>query len=85
MPLRSAGSLSFPRRFDTSFPFANVASENSPSRTERTVNSSESAFTAFVPTPFIPTENWNASVLNLPPVFSSETQSTTFPRGIPRP
>ena len=35
--------------------------------------------------PFMPTENWKDSVSNLPPVFSSETQSTTLPSGMPRP
>ena len=33
----------------------------------------------------MPTENWKLSVLNLPPVLSSLTQSTTLPSGMPRP
>jgi hypothetical protein len=41
--------------------------------------------TALLPTPFRPTENWNTSSLNLPPVLILLTQSTTLPRGMPRP
>jgi hypothetical protein len=45
----------------------------------------ESAFTALVPTPFKPTENWKTSSLYLPPVLICETQSTSLPSGMPRP
>ena len=50
--------LSLPRFLDFSRPSSKYASENSPSRNERTSKNSESAFTAFVPTPFMPAENW---------------------------
>ena len=43
------------------------------------------AFTALVPTPFSPTENWNTSSLYLPPVLISLTQSISLPSGMPRP
>ena len=58
---------------------------NFPSRKLTTSNSEDRAFTAFVPTPFRPTENWNTSSLNLPPVLTLLTQSMTFPSGMPRP
>ena len=75
----------FPRFFDTSRPSRKNPSEYSPPRNERTSKNSESAFTAFVPTPFMPAENWKLSLSNLPPVFICETQSTTFSSGMPRP
>jgi hypothetical protein len=49
------------------------------------MNSFDRAFTALVPTPFMPTENWKTSSLNLPPVLICDTQSTTLPSGMPRP
>ena len=85
MPFLTPGSLHLPRFFETSFPSRKNASENSPSRNARTSNSLERALTAFVPTPFMPAENWKASESNLPPVFISLTHSTTLPSGIPRP
>ena len=82
VPLRSsvAPEVSF-----TSSPRSNSTCANLPSRTERARNFVESALTAFVPTPFMPTENWKTSLLNLPPVLSSLTQSRSLPSGIPRP
>ena len=74
-----------PRFFDWSRPSRKNASEYSPSLNERTSKNSESAFTALVPTPFMPAENWKASESNLPPVFIWLTQSTTFSSGMPRP
>ena len=38
-----------------------------------------------VPTPLRPTLNWNTSLLYFAPVLMIETQSTTFPSGIPLP
>ena len=46
---------------------------------------SESALTALVPTPLSPTDFWKAPESYLPPVLILETQSITFPSGIPRP
>ena len=74
-----------PRFCDLSRPSSKYASENSPSRNARTSKNSESALTAFVPTPFMPAENWKLSLSNLPPVFIWLTQSTTFSSGMPRP
>ena len=56
-----------------------------PSRTLSTTNSVLSAFTALVPTPFKPTDFLKARLSYLPPVLIFETQSTTFPSGMPRP
>ena len=83
VPLRSedlpiGGSL-------TKIPFSNSATLHSPSRKDCTLKKSESAFTALVPTPFSPTDFWNAPESYLPPVLILETQSITFPSGIPRP
>ena len=61
------------------------------SRREMTEKRSESALTAFRPTPFRPMEHANGAGLpsfpltNLPPVLIFETHSTTFPNGMPRP
>jgi hypothetical protein len=46
---------------------------------------SESAFTAFCPTPLRPTAFWNVSLSYFAPVLMIETQSTSFPSGMPRP
>ena len=67
------------------FPNSKTASFNSFSRLDSTVNLSERAFTALVPTPFRPTDFLNALESYFPPVFILETTSTTFPKGIPRP
>ena len=56
-----------------------------PSRTLSTTNSVLNAFTALVPTPFRPTDFLNARLSYLPPVLILDTQSTTFPKGMPRP
>ena len=56
-----------------------------PDRQLSTSKASDSAFTALVPTPFSPTENWKTSSLYLPPVCIFDTQSTTLPKGMPRP
>ena len=56
-----------------------------PSLIEKTLNDSDNAFTAFVPTPFKPIDFLNASESYLPPVFIWETHSKTFPSGIPLP
>jgi hypothetical protein len=56
-----------------------------PSRQLVTSKSAESAFTAFVPTPLRPTENWKTSSLYLPPVLIWLTHSTSLPSGMPRP
>ena len=50
-----------------------------------TLKNSDNALTAFVPTPFKPTAFLNALVSYLPPVLILETQSKTFPSGIPLP
>ena len=82
MPL---GSSLLPVLFDLSLPASKYASEKRPSRYERISKNSESAFTAFVPTPFMPAENWKFSVSNFAPVFILLTQSTTLSSGMPRP
>ena len=46
---------------------------------------SDNALTAFEPTPFKPTDFWNTFVSYFAPVLILETQSSTFPRGIPLP
>ena len=69
----------------TNSPLSKEAPFFSPSRTEYTLKLEERAFTAFVPTPFNPTDFLNAFESYLPPVFILETTSTTFPKGIPRP
>jgi len=57
-----------------------------PSRTLRTVNSLERAFTAFTPTPFSPTDLRNVVLSsNLPPVFIFDTASESLLSGMPRP
>ena len=68
-----------------SFPRSKLACLNFPSRKLFTSKLEESAFTAFVPTPFRPTENWKTSSLYLPPVLIWLTHSTTLPSGMPRP
>ena len=45
----------------------------------------DKAFTALVPTPFRPTDFWNAPESYLPPVLILDTQSITLPKGMPRP
>ena len=45
----------------------------------------ESALTAFVPTPFNPTDFLKALESYFPPVFIFDTTSTTLPNGIPLP
>ena len=79
------GSVDLPPRSFWSFPREKLACLNLPSRTLLTSKSEESAFTAFVPTPFRPTLNWKTSSLYLPPVLIWLTHSTTLPRGMPRP
>ena len=49
------------------------------------LNFSDNALTAFIPTPFNPTDFLNTSESYFPPVLILETQSSTFPRGIPLP
>ena len=49
------------------------------------MNSVLKAFTALVPTPLSPTDFLNARLSYLPPVLIFDTQSTTFPNGMPRP
>ena len=66
-------------------PWAKVAALKQPSRTDLTVKDSARALTALVPTPFSPTENSKTSLPYFAPVLIRETQSTTFPKGIPRP
>ena len=56
-----------------------------PSRTDSTLKEEDKAFTAFVPTPFRPTDFLKALVSYFPPVFIRETTSTTLPSGIPLP
>ena len=56
-----------------------------PSRTLSTTNSVLSALTAFVPTPLRPTDFLKARLSYFPPVLILDTQSTTLPRGMPRP
>jgi len=81
----SGASPSLPCLSDLSLPRSKLARRNLPSRNEATSNADDSAFTALVPTPFRPTENWNTSSLYLPPVLICETHSTTLPSGMPRP
>ena len=66
-------------------PFEKTAFLTSPSLNDVTEKESDNALTAFVPTPFKPTDFLNASESYLPPVFILETQSKTFPKGIPLP
>ena len=66
-------------------PPENSATFTFPSRTDFTMKYSESALTAFVPTPFNPTDFLNALLSYFPPVFILETASTTLPKGIPLP
>ena len=66
-------------------PISNSAAADFPSLLDSTRKYVESAFTAFVPTPFNPTDFLKALESYFPPVFIFETTSTTFPSGIPRP
>ena len=83
VPVRSSTPLS--HLSDTSRPLAKVTVCASPSRTERAVNSLESIFTAFTPTPFRPTVFLNASPEYLPPVFILLTAAESDLSGMPRP
>ena len=82
-----------PFRLDVSFnnsslvklPCENSAEALLLSRVDSTLKNDDNAFTAFVPTPFNPTDFLNALESYFPPVFILETTSTTFPNGIPRP
>ena len=68
-----------------SLPFANSTTFDSPSRTASARYSTESAFTAFCPTPFSPTAFLKVSLSYLAPVLMIDTQSRSLPSGIPRP
>ena len=80
-----AVAVSLPRSSETSRPRRNFAVRYFPSRQLVTSKSPERALTALVPTPFSPTENWKTSSLYFPPVLIWLTQSTSLPRGMPRP
>src|SRR4030042_1823621 len=67
------------------FPWEKTASAHFPSRYAITLKYDERALTALVPTPLSPTENWKTSSLYFAPVFMTDTHSTNFPRGMPRP
>ena len=66
-------------------PRLNTARLIFPSLIDSTLKYSDSALTAFVPTPLSPTDFLNALESYFPPVFIFDTQSTTLPKGIPRP
>ena len=66
-------------------PCENSAEADFPSLVDSTLKKVDKAFTAFVPTPFNPTDFLKAFESYFPPVFILETTSTTFPSGIPRP
>ena len=67
------------------FPCSNSAEADLLSRVDSTLKNDDNAFTAFVPTPFRPTDFLKAFESYLPPVFIFETTSTTLPSGIPLP
>ena len=56
-----------------------------PSRNAWISKWSDSAFTALIPTPFRPTDFWNASESYFAPVLIFAAQSISLPNGIPRP
>ena len=66
-------------------PFENSTTAIFPSRTEAARKYDERAFVAFMPTPFIPIACLKTLLLYFAPVFTLLTQSSSFPRGIPRP
>ena len=66
-------------------PFSNSEAFVLPSRYDCTLKVELKALTAFVPTPFNPTDFLKALESYFPPVFILLTQSFTFPKGIPRP
>ena len=66
-------------------PLLNSATLICPSRMDSTLKKELKALTALVPTPFKPTDFLKARESYLPPVLIFETQSITFPKGIPRP
>ena len=66
-------------------PYSNETFFNLPSLIDWTSKDDDRALTAFVPTPFKPTDFLNARVSYFPPVFILETTSTTLPSGIPLP
>ena len=68
-----------------SCPFLKLADLCFPSLKAVTKKSSLKAFTALVPTPFKPTDFWNALLSYFAPVLILLTTSTIFPSGIPRP
>ena len=55
------------------FEYSNV--NDSLSLIDWILNIFDNAFTAFVPTPFRPTDFWNTSVSYFPPVMILDTQS----------
>ena len=69
----------------TSFPCVNSTIFDFPSRMDSVIKKEDKAFTALDPTPFNPTVFLNTFESYLAPVLILETQSFTFPNGIPLP